>query len=152
MRRQRLASVVVAAAVTATFAEASAAFRSDGSGSGGGGGGNGGGGGSSSSSASSSTTTTVSSPFAVATQRGQSSPVRLDWSVGWIDAVSPDGGPPRRAIGVNGAWPIEPVIVMSGNPLLINVYNNLDVPTAVRAHGLHQPGLPIYDGTPMVSQ
>ena len=38
--------------------------------------------------------------------------VTLDWSVGWVDDVNPDGLFVRRAIGVNGQFP-PPIIVSS---------------------------------------
>jgi iron transport multicopper oxidase len=55
--------------------------------------------------------------------------VTLNWKIGWIDNVNPDNAHPRRAIGVNGAWPVPPVHVMLFDTLVINVINALDVAT-----------------------
>jgi hypothetical protein len=55
--------------------------------------------------------------------------VTLNWKIDWIDNVNPDNALPRRAIGVNGAWPVSPVHVMLFDTLVINVINGLDVAT-----------------------
>lgn len=38
--------------------------------------------------------------------------VTLDWNVGWVQDVNPDGKFPRRGIGINGQFP-PPIIVCS---------------------------------------
>ena len=35
------------------------------------------------------------------------------WKIGWIDKVNPDGKFPRRAIGINGKFPHDPVSILS---------------------------------------
>lgn len=47
---------------------------------------------------------------ALATSFAQAANVTLDWTVGWVDNVNPDGLFVRRAIGVNGQFP-PPIIV-----------------------------------------
>lgn len=40
----------------------------------------------------------------------QAADVTLDWNVGYVQDVNPDGKFPRRAIGINGQFP-PPIIV-----------------------------------------
>ena len=62
----------------------------------------------------------------------------LNWSIGWVSNVNPDGKFQRRAIGVNGEWPLPQVNALIGDTIILNVHNGLDVPTAVHTHGLFE--------------
>ncbi|EGF81564.1 hypothetical protein BATDEDRAFT_19293 [Batrachochytrium dendrobatidis JAM81] len=72
--------------------------------------------------------------------------VSLNWTISWIDNVNPDGLFPRRAIGVNGKWPIDEIHATIGDTLVIHATNHLDMPTSLHAHGLYQNGTNYYDG------
>ncbi|KAJ3308431.1 ferroxidase fet3 [Boothiomyces sp. JEL0838] len=78
--------------------------------------------------------------------------VTYDWKITYVDNVNPDGLFPRRAIGVNGQWPIPAINVTMGDTLVINVQNALDVPTTLHSHGLFQNGTNYYDGVPGVTE
>ncbi|KAJ3317442.1 ferroxidase fet3 [Boothiomyces sp. JEL0866] len=78
--------------------------------------------------------------------------VVYDWKITYVDNVNPDGLYARRAIGVNGQWPIPGINVTMGDTLVINVQNGLDVPTALHSHGLLQNGTNYYDGVPGITE
>lgn len=59
--------------------------------------------------------------------------VKVDWTISWV-SVSPDGFA-RRAIGVNGEWPIPAIEATLGDVLELTVHNHLDAPTALHSHG-----------------
>lgn len=58
----------------------------------------------------------------------------------------------RRAIGINGAWPIPNVEATMGDTLVIHVTNLLNEPTSLHSHGLFQNGTNYYDGASMVTE
>ncbi|KAL2914214.1 ferroxidase fet3 [Polyrhizophydium stewartii] len=78
--------------------------------------------------------------------------VELTWSIGWVDNINPDGLAPRRVIGVNGKWPIDPIVATLGDTLVIHATNKLDVDTALHAHGLYQNGTTYYDGAAGITE
>ncbi|KAG0238875.1 hypothetical protein BGW42_000036 [Actinomortierella wolfii] len=77
--------------------------------------------------------------------------VTYDWNITYVN-VNPDGLFTRRAIGVNGAFPPPPINVKTGDTLVVNVLNQLDVPTSLHAHGLFHTSNTDMDGAAMVSQ
>ncbi|KAI7869586.1 Cupredoxin [Spinellus fusiger] len=77
--------------------------------------------------------------------------IELNWNITYTTA-NPDGLFERRVIGVNGHWPPPPVDATLNDTLVINVYNALDEPTALHAHGLFQNNTGYMDGPSMVTQ
>lgn len=55
-------------------------------------------------------------------------------------------------IGVNGKWPIDPIVATIGDTLSLKVINNLDTPTSIHFHGLFQNGTNYYDGAFGITQ
>ena len=76
------------------------------------------------------------------------------WKIGWIDNVNPDGKFPRRAIGINGKFPHDPVSINSNDFLHINVSNAFGDgrPTTLHAHGLYYQNVNYFDGAANVAQ
>ncbi|KAI8914389.1 Cupredoxin [Gorgonomyces haynaldii] len=73
--------------------------------------------------------------------------IQLDWNIGWVKNVDPTGGLFKRdAIGVNGQWPIPPVIATLGDRLVIRATNHLNESTSIHFHGLFQNGTTYMDG------
>ncbi|KAJ3309418.1 ferroxidase fet3 [Boothiomyces sp. JEL0838] len=74
--------------------------------------------------------------------------ITLNWDIGYVDGGDPRGGFPRQVIGVNGQWPIPPVVANQGDTLVINARNVLKEGqvTSVHFHGLFQNGTNYYDG------
>ncbi|KAJ1953555.1 ferroxidase fet3, partial [Dipsacomyces acuminosporus] len=58
----------------------------------------------------------------------------------------------RRAIGVNGKWPIPGVVAKLGDTLVIHANNKLDEPTSLHSHGIFQNGTNYYDGAAMITE
>ncbi|KAJ2664726.1 ferroxidase fet3 [Coemansia sp. RSA 1200] len=77
--------------------------------------------------------------------------VEVNWDVGYV-TVNRDGHYTKRAIGVNGRLPVPPVYINRGDTLVLRVYNSLDVPTAIHAHGLFHNGTAYNDGAGMITQ
>ena len=75
------------------------------------------------------------------------------WNISYVKDVNPSGLQSRRAIGVNGTWPLPPVSVTQGDTLIIHVHNGLgDVGTALHSHGIFFNGSSYYDGPVGVTQ
>ncbi|KAJ1948413.1 ferroxidase fet3, partial [Linderina macrospora] len=93
----------------------------------------------------------ILSLFAPVAQMCQAADVVLDWNIGYI---SYNFGRlfDRKAIGINGKWPIPSVEVTLGDMLVINAHNLLDEPTSLHSHGLFQNGTNYYDGAAMVTE
>ncbi len=72
--------------------------------------------------------------------------LEYSWTVDWVSSVNPDGLFERRAIGVNGVWPIPPIEATIGDKLVIHVTNKLNETTSLHFHGLFQNGTNYYDG------
>ncbi|ORX66211.1 hypothetical protein DL89DRAFT_279237 [Linderina pennispora] len=81
----------------------------------------------------------------------QATDVVLDWNIGYID-FSFGRLFSRKAIGVNGKWPLPAVEVTLGDTLIIHAHNSLDEPTSLHSHGLFQNGTNYYDGAAMVTE
>ena len=76
------------------------------------------------------------------------------WSVGWVNDVNPDGKFPRRAIGINGKFPADPLSVNSDDFVHINFTNKFGDgrPSALHGHGLFFTNVNYYDGAASVTQ
>ncbi|KAJ3319129.1 ferroxidase fet3, partial [Boothiomyces sp. JEL0866] len=74
--------------------------------------------------------------------------IELNWDIGYVENADPRGGFPRRVIGVNGQWPIPPIIAYQHDELVIHATNKLDrgPPTSIHFHGIFQNGTNYYDG------
>ncbi|KAJ2327901.1 ferroxidase fet3, partial [Coemansia sp. RSA 2702] len=79
------------------------------------------------------------------------SPIPLTWNITYVQ-VNRDGYLAYRAIGVDNALPIPPVYVDQGDTLVLTVFNSLDVPVTIHAHGLLQKGTAHMDGAAQISQ
>ncbi|KAI8319995.1 hypothetical protein GQ54DRAFT_340894 [Martensiomyces pterosporus] len=77
--------------------------------------------------------------------------VELEWNVGYVN-YNMSGVFTRRAIGVNGKWPIPGVELALGDILIIHVNNRLDEPTSLHSHGIFQKGTNYYDGAVMATE
>ena len=66
----------------------------------------------------------------------------------------------RPVIGVNGHWPIRPLVVDKGSHYTLRVFNNLDDTTVydyvqnitIHTHGIDEPGTTYFDGVDGVTQ
>ncbi|KAI9230950.1 MAG: Cupredoxin, partial [Piptocephalis tieghemiana] len=65
--------------------------------------------------------------------------------------AAPDGYT-REIYGVNGQYPGPPIILNKGDRASIRVKNNIEFPTSIHAHGMHQRGTPWYDGVTGTTQ
>ncbi|KAF1996346.1 multicopper oxidase [Amniculicola lignicola CBS 123094] len=82
----------------------------------------------------------------------RSDTVTYDFDVGWVYA-NPDGAANRPTIGINGKWPIPPIVVTKGDQLVVNVKNSLgNESTSLHFHGLYQNGTTHMDGPVSVTQ
>ncbi|KAJ2790402.1 ferroxidase fet3, partial [Coemansia guatemalensis] len=77
--------------------------------------------------------------------------VELNWNIELVDYTMEDLFT-RKAIGVNGQWPIPGIEAMLGDTLIIHATNKLDEPTSIHSHGLFQNGTNFYDGASMVTE
>ncbi|KAF9972580.1 hypothetical protein BGZ73_004281, partial [Actinomortierella ambigua] len=89
--------------------------------------------------------------LALASVASQAAVVTYNWNLTYLDA-NPDGLFQRRVIGVNGVFPIPPMNVTLGDTLVVNVVNQLDLPTSIHAHGLFHTGAGQMDGAGMITQ
>ncbi|KAF9162527.1 ferroxidase fet3 [Actinomortierella ambigua] len=89
--------------------------------------------------------------LALASVASQAAVVTYNWNITYLNA-NPDGLSQRRVIGVNGAFPLPAINVTMGDTLVLNVVNQLDVATAIHAHGLFHTGSVQMDGAAMVTQ
>ncbi|KIY47458.1 ferroxidase [Fistulina hepatica ATCC 64428] len=58
------------------------------------------------------------------------------WNVSYAYDVNPDGLYPRRAVGVNGSWPIPPLVLSNNDSLVLHTTNSLDDAVSVHHHGM----------------
>ncbi|OMH82176.1 Iron transport multicopper oxidase fio1 [Zancudomyces culisetae] len=79
-----------------------------------------------------------------------SATIELNWDIGYVNA-NPDGLFTRRVIGVNGKWPIDPIIGSIGDRVIVHAHNSLDVKTSLHGHGLPFKNTQIYDGAVSVN-
>ncbi|KAJ2757944.1 ferroxidase fet3 [Coemansia sp. BCRC 34490] len=77
--------------------------------------------------------------------------VEREWTVEWVD-YDMDGIFTRKAIGINGQWPIAAVEADLGDELVIHVHNGLAETTSLHFHGLFQNGTSYYDGAVMATE
>ncbi|KUJ17470.1 uncharacterized protein LY89DRAFT_584830 [Mollisia scopiformis] len=80
-------------------------------------------------------------------------PVRrtFNWNITWVNA-SPDGFS-RPFVGVNGEWPLPPILADIGDTIIINAYNGLgNETTSIHMHGLFNANNTFEDGSAMVAQ
>ena len=78
--------------------------------------------------------------------------VTHDFDIGWVHA-NPDGQQTRPVIGINGQWPLPPIVVTKGDQVIVNVKNSLgNESTSLHFHGLYMNGTTHMDGPVAVSQ
>lgn len=78
--------------------------------------------------------------------------VTYDFDLSWVYA-NPDGLANRPVIGVNGKWPIPPIVATKGDRVIVNVKNSLgNETTSLHFHGLYQNGTNHMDGPVGVTQ
>ncbi|KAF2874161.1 iron transport multicopper oxidase FET3 precursor [Massariosphaeria phaeospora] len=78
--------------------------------------------------------------------------VTYDFDVSWVHA-NPDGLQTRPVMGINGKWPIPPIVATKGDRIIVNVKNSLgNESTSLHFHGLYQNGTTHMDGPVMVTQ
>jgi iron transport multicopper oxidase len=78
--------------------------------------------------------------------------VTYDFDVGWTYA-NPDGQQTRPVIGINGQWPLPPIVVTKGDQVIVNVKNSLgNESTSLHFHGLYMNGTTHMDGPVAVTQ
>ncbi|PWN37839.1 multi copper oxidase [Meira miltonrushii] len=87
-------------------------------------------------------------PFALAEN------VTLDWNVGWVENVNLDGLFPRRAIGINGAYPPPIIMINQTDSLTIHFKNAFGDGrgTALHSHGMFFNNTGYFDGAASVTQ
>ncbi|CAE7030771.1 hypothetical protein P3342_006452 [Pyrenophora teres f. teres] len=78
--------------------------------------------------------------------------VTHDFDIGWLYA-NPDGQQTRPVIGINGQWPVPPIIANKGDRIIVNVKNSLgNESTSLHFHGLYMNGTTHMDGPIGVTQ
>ncbi|KAF2828153.1 iron transport multicopper oxidase FET3 precursor [Ophiobolus disseminans] len=78
--------------------------------------------------------------------------VTYNFDVAWTYA-NPDGQQMRPVMGINGKWPIEPIVATKGDRVIVNVKNSLgNESTSLHFHGLYQNGTTHMDGPIGVTQ
>ncbi|KAJ1900725.1 ferroxidase fet3 [Coemansia sp. IMI 209127] len=77
--------------------------------------------------------------------------LEYNWTVEWVD-YSMESLFTRKAIGINGKWPIPAVVGTQGDTLVVHVTNKLEEATSLHFHGLFQNGTNYYDGAVMVTE
>ncbi|KAF1835885.1 hypothetical protein BDW02DRAFT_267828 [Decorospora gaudefroyi] len=78
--------------------------------------------------------------------------VTYDFDVGWTYA-NPDGQRTRPVMGINGQWPIPPIVATKGDQVIVNVKNSLgNESTSLHFHGLYMNGTSHMDGVIAVTQ
>lgn len=78
--------------------------------------------------------------------------VTYDFDVAWTYA-NPDGQYNRPVIGINGQWPIPPIVATKGDQVVVNVKNSLgNESTSLHFHGLYMNGTTHMDGPVAVNQ
>ncbi|KAI0181548.1 multicopper oxidase [Hypoxylon sp. FL1284] len=78
--------------------------------------------------------------------------VTYDFNIAWLTA-NPDGAFNRPTIGINGQWPIPPIVGNIGDDIIVHVTNQLgNQTTSLHFHGLFMNGTTHMDGPSQVSQ
>lgn len=75
-----------------------------------------------------------------------------DFTAGWVNR-NPDGQFNRPVIGINGEWPIPPIVANVGDRVVVNLKNDLgNQSTSIHFHGLYQNGTTHMDGVAGTTQ
>jgi iron transport multicopper oxidase len=91
-------------------------------------------------------------PLSVLALAARAATVTYDFDVAWTHA-NPDGQYNRPVIGINGQWPIPPIVATKGDQVVVNVKNSLvNETTSLHFHGLYMNGSTHMDGPPAVTQ
>lgn len=91
-------------------------------------------------------------PISLLASVAHAATVTHDFDVGWVYA-NPDGLQTRPVMGINGQWPIPPIVANVGDQVVINVKNSLgNESTSLHFHGLYMNGTTHMDGPVAVSQ
>ncbi|KAL7624079.1 hypothetical protein AAE478_005636 [Parahypoxylon ruwenzoriense] len=78
--------------------------------------------------------------------------VTYNFNISWV-ITNPDGTFDRPTIGINGQWPIPPIVANTRDNIVIHVTNQLgNQSTSLHFHGLFQNGTAHMDGPSQVSQ
>ncbi|KAI1858714.1 uncharacterized protein JN550_012546 [Neoarthrinium moseri] len=78
--------------------------------------------------------------------------VTYDFDVTWVTA-NPDGAFDRPTIGINGQWPIPPIVANVGDNVVVHVKNSLgNETTSLHFHGLYMNGTTHMDGPAQITQ
>ena len=78
--------------------------------------------------------------------------VTYDFDIAWTYA-NPDGQETRPVIGINGQWPLPPIVVTKGDQVIVNAKNSLgNESTSLHFHGLYMNGTTHMDGPVAVTQ
>jgi iron transport multicopper oxidase len=81
-----------------------------------------------------------------------SATVTYDFDVAWTYA-NPDGLQNRPVMGINGQWPVPPIVATKGDQVIVNVKNSLgNESTSLHFHGLYMNGTTHMDGPIGVTQ
>ncbi|KAL7777611.1 hypothetical protein CFE70_004278 [Pyrenophora teres f. teres 0-1] len=79
-------------------------------------------------------------PLSFLTGVARCATVTHDFDIGWLYA-NPDGQQTRPVIGINGQWPVPPIIANKGDRIIVNVKNSLgNESTSLHFHGLYMNG------------
>jgi hypothetical protein len=79
-------------------------------------------------------------PLSILALAAQAATVTYDFDVAWTYA-NPDGQYNRPVIGINGQWPIPPIVATKGDQVVVNVKNSLiNETTSLHFHGLYMNG------------
>jgi len=82
----------------------------------------------------------------------QAATVTYDFNITWL-TTNPDGAFVRPTIGVNGEWPIPPIVADVGDRVVVHVQNLLgNESTSLHFHGLFMNGSNYMDGPATVTQ
>ncbi|EFQ94756.1 hypothetical protein PTT_07471 [Pyrenophora teres f. teres 0-1] len=91
-------------------------------------------------------------PLSFLTGVARCATVTHDFDIGWLYA-NPDGQQTRPVIGINGQWPVPPIIANKGDRIIVNVKNSLgNESTSLHFHGLYMNGTTHMDGPIGVTQ
>ncbi|KAI1376013.1 putative ferroxidase [Hypoxylon crocopeplum] len=78
--------------------------------------------------------------------------VTYNFDIGWVTS-NPDGAFDRPTIGINGQWPIPPIVANIGDNVVVQATNHLgNQTTSLHFHGLFMNGTTQMDGPSQVSQ
>ncbi|KAI6092909.1 putative ferroxidase [Hypoxylon rubiginosum] len=78
--------------------------------------------------------------------------VTYNFDIAWL-TTNPDGAFDRATIGINGEWPIPPIVGNVGDNIIVHATNSLgNQSTSLHFHGLFMNGTTHMDGPSQVSQ